>query len=176
MRSGHVRVMQVRGVPVFFHWTAAFNLLAGLPAVMYQPWAGVVTAACLVSVLLVHEAGHAFVARRRRCSVYWIELRAFHGLTSYGQPASSRDAVAIAWGGVLAQGLIAIAAYGVMSVWGGMPNMVAGAAFRALGLMNLLIAAINLLPVAGLDGETAWRILRRRPKWRPPKTALRGTR
>ena len=113
---------------------------------------------CYFTLILLHEAGHAYFARRAGARPIAIRMFLLHGECRYEEPYYAKDDYIIAWGGVLAQLAVAIplvvldATMDVTEVYG-LPVVV-----RYLGGMSLLIVAINLLPFPGLDGEKAWRL------------------
>jgi Zn-dependent protease len=106
--------------------------------------------------LLVHEMGHALVARDEGIGVQGITLWLLGGVTKLASaPTTSRSEFRIAVVGPLAS-----AACGVAFLAGsytlpdtGTPALV-GALFAYLGLLNLLLAIFNILPAAPLDGGT----------------------
>lgn len=150
-----------RGIPLSLHWT----VLLTLPWFYYQTRSAVATAvsfAALSCLLLVHELGHAAVARWRRVEVGSIQLFFLHGLCAHDEPYYEEDDVLIAWGGVAAQFVVLIVAFGaelVLAALAPFAAQLASPVFRVLIDANIVIMAINLIPVAPLDGAKAWRAL-----------------
>ena len=68
------------------------------------------------------------------------------------------DHALIAWGGVLAQAVVALPMVLWIRFMGYTPFDAANEVLVLLGFFSLAIAAFNLLPVAPLDGAMAWRI------------------
>ena len=151
-----LHVASVRGIPVRVH--ASFLLL---PAFLLWQAGGRLKPAVLaieaslllllfVSVVL-HELGHAFVARRWGMKTRAIVLYPFGGVSNFAsRPPGGRAELAISIAGptvnlVLAAGLglIAAAAGGATTTI----EMV-----RGLAWINLLIAGFNLIPAFPLDG------------------------
>ncbi len=149
-------VMKIKGVDVYVHWTvfliAAFMILGALQ----RPVLTIVGLTCYLSVLLIHETGHLLVARRRRSEVFSIKLYPIFGVTSFESPWSRVDHCVIAWGGVLAQAVVAIPLVLWVEVFGFTPFQPLNAAFAILGFFSLAIALFNLLPIPPLDGAIAW--------------------
>jgi hypothetical protein len=162
----YVEVLRWRGVPLLAHWSFFAFPAALLPSVMIWPAAGGALVAASVLVVLIHELGHAAAARGRGCHVDCIALFAVHGQTTYSVPSTERDAIVIAWGGVLAQLAVAVPACGLL-LWRPRLGIPAEIFLFGVGPWSLLMAGINLLPLAGLDGAMAWRFLRRKPRWGP---------
>jgi len=154
------QLMKWRGVPVVFSWT----VLLGLPvflAVYRGNWVKAVTGfLALLLLLLIHELGHAAVAKWRRIPVIEIRLHLLHGLCRYERPEKEADSVWIAWGGVAAQAVLFLVALGIgallksisFTAW-----LWTYPAFNVWVSANILILMLNLIPMGPLDGATAWR-------------------
>jgi stage IV sporulation protein FB len=171
MRRGYLRLFTVRGVPVSVHWSLPIGALV-LGGLRLVPgfWLG------FVIVVLVHESGHALIARALGVRVHEIEINGMGGLCRH-DVASEYASAQIAWGGVLAQAaLLALAV--PLSIAMPVPFHVPAAAdvwaqlMDALVRVNLLMIVINLLPIPPLDGARAWQLLRlrrSRPQRRSPR-------
>jgi Zn-dependent protease/predicted transcriptional regulator len=123
--------------------------------------------------VLTHEMAHALVAQRRGIPVRGITLFIFGGATS--AKVESRgpvDEFLISVVGPLTS-LALAALFGLIGIGGRaiLPEPVAGA-FRYLGVVNLILAAFNLLPGFPLDGG---RVLRS-AVWRATNSLSRATR
>lgn len=158
------------GAPVRLHASLVLGVLlfTGFRIDPYA-WFG------FVVIVLVHELGHALLARRAQLKVREIVI---HGFGGYCAHAPTRDPVVsstIAWGGVLAQGVLGIATLIGLRLGLALPPSLA----RALLVTNLYVGLVNLLPFASLDGASAWRLFpallarRRRPVVRPSDPYLR---
>ncbi len=165
MQSGFLKFGKWKQVPFYFHWTV----------LLWVPWYwwargslvwAVVTLLAYLGLILAHELGHAIAARSRRVKVHAIRLYVLHGQCEHEEPYYERDDLFIAWGGVLAQLCVLTMAAAVKYVlrW----LLPASEQFLAPILFvfidaNIVIGAINLIPVAPLDGHKAWRALL--PAW-----------
>ncbi len=117
---------------------------------------GTIAALLFFGSLLVHEVGHALVARDEGIGVQGISLWLLGGVarleSSPDNPASELKIAVI--GPIASAGcgaaFLAIA-YGLPD--SGLPGL-AGHAAAWLGILNLLLAGFNLLPAAPLDGGT----------------------
>ena len=152
VRSGWITVARRVGV----HWTVPVSaLLLGGPHVVPVFWGGVLL------VLLVHEMGHVAVVGMCGLRVSALEIHGLGGRCRWEGHASPLMRSTIAWGGMAAQMLvfgITLAAFG----WHGMPSRPGiDQLVHALLRANLLIAAINLVPLGSLDGAEAWRAIPR---------------
>ncbi len=110
-------------------------------------------------VVLVHELGHAALARRRRLRVHSVDLDALGGKCVFGGDVSALDLQIVSWGGVLAQALLAAIAFAVFTF---VPPSTQFLAELQHGFIeaNLFMALFNLVPIAPLDGHEAWQLPR----------------
>jgi stage IV sporulation protein FB len=160
--------IRFRGTPVRFHWTLLLLVALVLLASVQNPLPSIAALTSFVAVLLLHESGHAVLARRSGSTVVSITLYPFVGLCHHEQPVSPLREALIAWGGVLAQLVIAVPTIAANLVFGytGIPAF--DAPIAIFGWWSLLWVLFNLLPVPPLDGSTAWGLvpllLRRRPR------------
>jgi Zn-dependent protease len=130
-----------------------------------------------LSVLVIHELGHHFVAVRRGYHVDRIEVFPLHAICRSERPEHLRDRALIAWGGPIAQLLLALPFTVFILDFGFTPFQTVNAVLAILGYLNPLIAIVNLAPIAPLDGSLAWKldlftVFRHRRKRRREKTAL----
>jgi stage IV sporulation protein FB len=149
--NGYLEIGKVRGVPVRLHWTLPIGMLlfGGLsPAV----WLG------FAALVLLHEAGHAYLVRRYRLPVRSIDLTGFGGLTRWTGATTEYQRSVIAWGGVAAQALLLVATLLVVLVTGWPTSWVGHALASVFIRTNLVIMALNLLPIPPFDGAEAWRL------------------
>ena len=161
MTLGFWQLGRWMGVPVALHWSALLpfgwcllhrqNVLAALSSVL-----------AFLVLMAVHELGHAVAARSRGFEVIGIRLYLLHGVCEVEAPEREEDDVFIAWGGVLAQLCLFVAALLVLqaasALLPGSAPVLQPVLFVFLHA-NLVIAAINLFPMAPLDGHRAWRVL-----------------
>jgi len=137
-------------------------VLLALPWFYYQTRSVSATAIACVAfsfLMVVHELGHAAVARWRNVEVDGIQLYFIHGLCTHEEPYHEEDDVLIAWGGVAAQFIVLVIAFGaslLLAAFAPFAYRLAAPLFRVLVQTNLLIIVINLIPVAPLDGAKAW--------------------
>lgn len=146
---GSIRIGRVAGFDVRAHWS--FVVFAGFLVLIRAPW----MCASGIAVVLVHELGHAFFARREGLSVEAIDLHAFGGRCSWAGTTSELGQITVAWGGVLAQAILLAGTVLAMRLGVHVSESVEG----MLVWFNLAILLGNLLPIAPLDGATCWRIV-----------------
>jgi stage IV sporulation protein FB len=150
------------------HWTLPLGALL-LSGLRFAPglWIGVLV------IVATHEAGHALLVHRARLVNLGVDLTGFGGRCRWaGAPTAIQRAV-IAWGGVLAQLVVLALALPVLLVFGWPDSTFLADLLDAFVRANLLLIAINLLPVKPLDGAEAWPLFRllwraraRRRKWK----------
>jgi stage IV sporulation protein FB len=162
MTQGLWQLARWKGVPILMHWSVLLGLVwFGLRYQRLVP--ALLTFLGFFALLLVHELGHAIAARSRNVPVFGIRLYLLHGLCSHAQPHRERDVVFIAWGGVLAQGCVLVLALVTRLILSSAAPLVQfelSPLFNVLITGNLFMIALNLIPVAPLDGHRAWRVLR----------------
>jgi len=182
-RVGHTR----GGIPVLVHWTIPALGLFFLAIAHDAIVTGAAMALAYIAMLLIHELGHQWVAQRRGFRVWEIRLYPLHGQCLFEAPEFPYDEAVIAWGGVAAQVLVAVPCAVFVIVAGDTPYEPVNIALGILGFVSPFVAALNLLPIKGLDGKLAWSAIpiffhkrrmsspRRRPSRasaRPPQTAM----
>jgi len=161
MESGYLKLGRFGRAPIRVHWTAplgafVFSWFRFAPAA----WAA------FVVLILIHELGHAILVRRFGLVLESVDVHGFGGVCRYhGTPPPLRRSI-IAWGGVLGQAaLLAIASV----VWLLLPplaspianDIVHGQLLDTFLRANLIVMAINLLPIPGFDGAEAWKLFGR---------------
>jgi membrane-associated protease RseP (regulator of RpoE activity) len=151
-------VGRIDRVDVYVHWTVLVVVVVMLLGVVRQPLPTLVGLGCWLGVMLLHECGHMMAAKRRHSQVYAIELYPIFALTKFETPWSRFDHALIAWGGVLAQAVVAIPIVLWIKFFGYTPFELVNEALVICGLVSLAIAAFNLLPFKPLDGSMAWQI------------------
>lgn len=143
------RIGKLLGFPIEIN--LSFLLLLGVVFVAYGGLAGVLVVGIAFGSVLLHELGHAVVARKLRVDVSGIELGFLGGAAKMTNlPAHANTEL-----------MIAAAGPAVSVVLGGL-GLGLGALFGSplismIGWINLVIAAFNLIPALPMDGG---RILR----------------
>jgi Zn-dependent protease len=117
--------------------------------------AGLVMVGLVFGSVLLHELGHALVARHHGVHVSGIELSFFGGAAKMVQmPRSANHEIAIAAAGPAVSLMLAGAGLGLGAV---APLSLLGAWLLKIGWINLVLAGFNLIPALPMDGG---RILR----------------
>jgi Zn-dependent protease len=188
-----LRLGRLMGVPIGLNWSliAIVGLFAyGLADNLFPADApgysqgtydavGAVTAIALLVGVLLHELGHAIVARRAGLEVEGITLSWMGGVTRIGgdSPSPSRE-LYIAGIGPLVSLVLGGGLVGVRAVASGAgAGRLTVAALGWLAVINIVLAAFNLIPAAPLDGGRilhagVWALTRSR--WRASQIASRA--
>ena len=141
------------GIPVGVHWSFGFVAFLGLG--VYEGWElAAWTAAVFVAVML-HESGHAFVARALGAQVEGITLFALGGLTTWRavtpMTPGRRFVIAAAGSAVGIAAGLAVLGLGRLGLLGGIPSL--GFVFlQAFVWAGLGWGILNWIPVLPLDG------------------------
>jgi Zn-dependent protease len=181
--AGSLTIAKVRGIPIMVHWSAALiAVLFGLAlAGNYGPAAAAVAVVAFFVSIVLHELGHALTAARFGVRTELVQLGALGGVARLDREAPSAKAEAwIAAAGPLVSIAVGVVAFGAFL---GANATGLGGEFVAvvgwLGLINLLLAAFNLLPGAPLDGGRlvkAWRWQRTGDRFRAAREAAHAGR
>ena len=159
---GTFKVGSIAGSDVLV--TSSWFLIAGLIAVITAPAiekaepglgglkyvGGLALAVLLYLSVLVHEASHAYVARRYGLPVSHITLQFFGGMTSIeGEPDTPKQEFWVSVVGPLSSLAVALVAYLASLV---APGGLVHLALSGLAYANLLVGIVNVVPGLPLDG------------------------
>jgi Zn-dependent protease/CBS domain-containing protein len=164
-RSDQIQIARVMGIPIYLHfsWLVIFGLIVwtlstgyfpaqypDLPAASY--WAKGLVASLLFFVsILLHELGHAFVARRFGLRTRSITLFIFGGVARLERdPKDGRAEFWMAAAGPAVSLALAGLFYACATLAFVAPS--AAAVAKYLALINLMLALFNLVPAFPMDG------------------------
>jgi Zn-dependent protease len=150
------RIARVKGIDIYIHWTVFAIAIIILINSVRRPALTLAGLLSFFTVLLIHEFGHLIAAGLRGHEPDYIEIYPIFGLAHFETPRTRLDHCIIAWGGVLAQAVVAIPLVVWIRVFGYTRFDAINAVLGILGAYSLTVAIFNLLPVAPLDGATAW--------------------
>jgi Zn-dependent protease len=143
------RLGRVLGFPVEIN--LSFILLLGFVLLAYGGLPGLVIVGLAFGSVLLHELGHAVVARKLGVHVSGIELSFFGGAAKMTQmPRSASDEIAIAAAGPAVS--LVLGGLGV-----GLGILFQSQFISMIGWINFVIAGFNMIPALPMDGG---RILR----------------
>ena len=167
---GGLNLGRIAQVPIRLHWTALVGAFV-FTGFGYDPIAW----ACFFGLVIVHELGHAITVKAAGGRATLIELTGYGGLCHWRGDVTPIGRAAIAWGGVWAQLILLAGAEAYLSVFGMPFSHVALSIFTTLTDSNAWLIAVNLVPIAPLDGAEAWRLpilVGRSLRGTPPNVAL----
>jgi stage IV sporulation protein FB len=145
------RIGKVLGFPIRVNLT--FLLMLGVVLLWMGGLAGLAVTLLAFGSVLLHELGHAVMARHLGVQVADIELHFFGGAARMtGTPRSPGDEIAIAAAGPAVS--FALAGLGL-----GLGALTGVAVFQILAWVNLFIGAFNLIPAFPSDGGRILRAL-----------------
>jgi Zn-dependent protease len=131
----------------------SFLILLGLVLVGFGGLAGVLVVCIAFASVVLHELGHALVARRLGVHVAGIELGFLGGAAKMvNLPRTPRDELMIAAAGPAVSLMLGGAFIGVGAVF-------ASPFVAMIGWINLVIAGFNLIPALPMDGGRILRAL-----------------
>lgn len=110
-----------------------------------------------IVMVALHELGHGWLVRREGGRVIELIVHGLGGECSYHGVETREGHERVAWGGVLAQSLLLVAALIARAA----RAPVDPAILHVAVWVNLSSIAFNLLPIAPLDGARAWPLLGR---------------
>ena len=118
-------------------------------------WVGVVI------VLLAHELGHASAVALYRLRILSLEMHGLGGRCRWDGHVSPVGRSVIAWSGIVAQVVLLALTMAGLRWLGPPPSGVAIQLTHAFVRANIVIGALNLVPLGALDGAEAWRLFPR---------------
>jgi Zn-dependent protease len=145
------RLGRLFGFPVEIN--LSFLLLLGLVFIAYGGLAGVMVVGLAFASVVLHELGHALVARKLGVHVSGIELSFFGGAAKMVQmPRSANHEIAIAAAGPAVSLMLA-------GVGLGLGVALHSSFLGMIGWINLVLAGFNLIPALPMDGGRILRAL-----------------
>jgi Zn-dependent protease len=173
MFTARWQLFRLFGIPISLDisWLFILVLVTGTLAVQFFPnampgvsaaaaWGmGLITALAFFACIVLHEMGHALVARSRGMPIRGITLFLFGGVAELGsEPVTAGSEFLMAIAGplvsaVLGVGFLIAAAF----LTAGGEVSPAGLILNYLGRINLMILAFNLVPAFPLDGGRVFR-------------------
>ncbi|MBK7539267.1 MAG: site-2 protease family protein [Myxococcales bacterium] len=148
---GRWRIGSLLGFPVEISWS--FLLLLAVAMLAFGGMTAVFVTLLAFGSVLLHELGHAVVARTLGVRVSSIELGFFGGAAKMVElPRSANHEIAIAIAGPAVSLMLSGLGFGLGAVTG-------VALLSLIGWINLVIAGFNLLPALPMDGGRILRAL-----------------
>jgi ATP-dependent Clp protease adapter protein ClpS len=163
-RSGFVRLLTIRGVPVYVHWSFPMGgiLVASFGRVDPRQWVYYCFAYTLL--IVVHECGHLLAGKLLKLRVFSVEVSGLGGRCRFERPQQVWQGVVLYSGGLLAQAATLLLAMSLVSVFGHLPGALGRALEVTFIFINLGLLVINLIPIpkrrggVASDGWVLWRL------------------
>lgn len=165
------KIATLAGIDVYVHST--FLLLVGWVGISHfmarrslaDAWAGVVFIVALFGIVVLHEFGHALMARRFGIRTRDITLLPIGGVARLEHmPEEPRQELLVAFAGPAVNIVLAAILYGVLTVSGGLApvedtKLIGGDFLSKMLWINVILAAFNLIPAFPMDGGRVLRAL-----------------
>ena len=153
----HIKILVIKGVPVYLHWTSILIILIILFAGRTYP-PTIVGGISVFILILFHEFGHYLVASRLSLHTNFICIYPLLGICNYIPSYNNYYNILVSWGGITIQLLIAIPCLILYFTLSENINAILNSVITISGPYNLFIIFLNLIPFPGLDGYTCWKI------------------
>lgn len=157
LSGGFVVLGRWRGTAVRLHLLAPVVWLLYVSNLPRAQLAGALFG--LVTLIFVHELGHAVLVRRYGAHVIALDFLPFGGECAWQGSVTALGQSVIAWGGVLAQALLLAATAGALLVLGRPESALLAGLVHMLTVSNVYMIVLNLLPIPPLDGARAWALV-----------------
>lgn len=151
MASWSVTVAKWKGVPIKVHAGLPFGLFV-FSGFRFDPldWA------CMLGIVLLHELGHAGVVRLAGGRATEVMLHGFGGWCAWRGDVTKLGRAAIACGGIAAQLMLLVLVLAIDAAGQWPQTNTWLNIFWSATYSNAYLIALNLLPIAPLDGAEAW--------------------
>jgi Zn-dependent protease len=145
------KIATLFGIPIRVH--ISLVLFLGLMAAIGDGLAGLVLMTAVFGSVVLHELGHALVARAKGLPIADISLYPFGGMARLmAAPRTTSDEIQVAVAGPLVSIVLGLGFWGLAAASG-------SNAIWLLAEVNLLLGAFNLLPALPMDGGRIFRAL-----------------
>jgi ATP-dependent Clp protease adapter protein ClpS len=163
--SGYAKLVEIRGVPVFVHWSLPTGgiLVSFVGHVEPREWVYYCVAFTLLVV--VHEVGHLLAAAVLRLKVFAVEISGLGGICRVERPRRVLQSFFLYSSGLLLQVVSFLAALTYMKFSEGQKSTFSTAMLITFTLVNAVVFVLNLIPGrvarSGLatDGLVLWQLL-----------------
>jgi Zn-dependent protease len=159
-----VRICNLFGIPIYLHITLVFFLWPALRGGGFGFWYSVEFAVLLVLSILFHELGHALTAKHFRLTRLSITLHGFGGFASSSGWGNPRQDLLITLAGPAVTFVVGIlctfiGSNGLHQAMAYDSSTIQFILIRSLGILNIVMGFLNLIPVLPFDGGNALRAI-----------------
>lgn len=159
-----VKVCRLFGIPIYLHISILFFLWVAFPAREFGLARAAEFALGLILSILMHELGHALMAKQFRMTDLTIMLHGFGGFATSRGYRTPKLALMITLAGPVVTFIVggvclAIGNYGMNSAAEGSEVFLQSFLVWWLGSINILLGFLNLVPCLPFDGGNALRAI-----------------
>jgi len=164
-RPGYLRLLEIQGVPVYFHWSFP---VGGILISLYSSSDIEKTIYYIFSysiLVIVHELGHLIAAKCMRLEVFAVEVSGAGGLCHFENPKTFNSAMLIYSGGLMAQIVLFIFSVTYLSLFSYPINKLGFSLIITFTLINVIMFILNVIPSklsegAWTDGSLLWKLIK----------------
>ena len=163
-KAGSLKIFILKDVPVYLHWSFP---AAGLLLYIFAKFAIPETIYLCIAytlIIILHEIGHASVARFFGLEVFSIEISGAGGLCKTEPPPNFIAAILFSSAGIMAQTVLLLSTVFSLEIFGN-PTSVFGRCFAITFIYaNSAMIVLNLIPQKrsgenyGTDGYLLWKL------------------
>ena len=159
-------LFRIRGVAVFVHGSLPLVVIALSILAIVKSGFPLGAGLAYLFLIVIHELGHALVARTCGLKVHALTFFAFGGLCRNDAPKTYLSAFAVVSAGLAAQFLVLVAALAYMRAIDDPMMGFTNPVTLVFAYMNIFIIVLNLIPekrpgAYGTDGYLLWKVLSR---------------
>jgi len=161
-RAGYFRLLTVRGVPLFIHWSLPVGGLLISAIAGFDLYAAPFYCLGYVLLIAVHEGGHVAAAWLLGIKVRAVEISGAGGLCQMDRPRRVRHSVLVYSAGLLAQVGLFLLTCLYIAAFGLSESPLGESLFVSFTVVNAILLIINLIPQktsrGGTDGYVLWKL------------------
>lgn len=116
--------------------------------------------AAYTTLILLHELGHAFVAKAASLKVHAVLVTAAGGWCFADDPHSFGTRLMFYAGGIIAQILALLITVILLALFDSPDSVVLNCFALVFTIVNVILIVINIVPTEGTDGQKIWNLLK----------------
>jgi len=162
-RASYFKLLEIRGIPVFIHWSLPAGGMLISAYVGFDPTEAVYFSLAYLSLVAIHEFAHLGAARCTGLNVFSVHISGIGGECRLETPRTIAEGFIVYSAGLFAQ--LAVFALSILYLAvAGVPTSVFGQCLvKTFIFVNLVMFVTNIIPYtssAGLasDGHVLWKL------------------